>query len=39
MRCGTVALMHPTDVASAARGFASAPSKVPFYVAGGLLAC
>ena len=39
MRCGTVALMHPTDVASAAWVFASAPSKVPFYVAGGLLAC
>jgi hypothetical protein len=39
MRCGTRALMHPTDVASAAWVFASAPSKVPFYVAGGLLAC
>ena len=30
--------MHPTGVASAAWVFASAPSKVPFYVAGGLLA-
>jgi plastocyanin len=30
--------MHPTDVASAAWVFASATSKVPFYVAGGLLA-
>jgi hypothetical protein len=34
-----VAWTHPTDVASAAWGFASAPSKVPVYVAGGLLAC
>jgi hypothetical protein len=39
MRCGTRALMHPTDVASAAWVFASAPSKIRFYVAGGLLAC
>jgi plastocyanin len=31
--------MHPTGVASAAWVFASAPSKVPFYIAGGLLAC
>jgi plastocyanin len=32
--------MHPTGVASAAWVFASsAPSKVPFYVAGGALAC
>jgi plastocyanin len=31
--------MHPTGVASAASVFASAPNKVPFYVAGGLLAC
>jgi plastocyanin len=30
--------MHPTGVASAAWVFASAPSTVPFYVAGGLLA-
>jgi plastocyanin len=30
--------MHPTDVANAAWVFASAPSKVPFYLAGGLLA-
>lgn len=30
--------MHLTDVASAAWVFASAPSKVPFYVAGGVLA-
>jgi plastocyanin len=30
--------MHPTDVANAAWVFAAAPSKVPFYVAGGLLA-
>lgn len=30
--------MHPTDVASAAWVFATAPSKVPFYLAGGLLA-
>ena len=30
--------MHPNGVASAAWVFASAPSKVPFYVAGGLLA-
>jgi plastocyanin len=30
--------MHPTGVASAAWVFASAPSKVPFYLAGGLLA-
>lgn len=30
--------MHPTGVASAAWVFAAAPSKVPFYVAGGLLA-
>jgi plastocyanin len=30
--------MHPTGVASAAWVFASAPSKVPFYIAGGLLA-
>ena len=39
MRCGTVALMHPTDVASAAWVFASTLSTVSFYVAGGLLAC
>jgi plastocyanin len=31
--------MHPIGVASAAWVFASAPSKVPFYLAGGLLAC
>jgi plastocyanin len=31
--------MHPTDVASAAWVIAAAPSKVPFYVAGGVLAC
>ena len=31
--------MHPIGVASAAWVFASAPSRVPFYVAGGLLAC
>jgi plastocyanin len=30
--------MHPTGVASAAWVFASAPSKVPFYVSGGVLA-
>jgi plastocyanin len=30
--------MHPTSVADAAWVFASAPSKVPFYLAGGLLA-
>lgn len=30
--------MHPTGVASAVWVFASAPSKVPFYLAGGLLA-
>ena len=30
--------MHPTGVATAAWVFAAAPSKVPFYVAGGLLA-
>lgn len=30
--------MHPTDVANAAWVFAAAPSKVPFYVAGGVLA-
>jgi len=30
--------MHPTSVALAAWVFASAPSKVPFYLAGGLLA-
>lgn len=30
--------MHPMSVASAAWVFASAPSKVPFYVAGGVLA-
>jgi plastocyanin len=30
--------MHPTDVAGAAWVFATAPSKAPFYVAGGLLA-
>jgi plastocyanin len=30
--------MHPTGVATAAWVFASAPSKVPFYVAGGMLA-
>jgi hypothetical protein len=30
--------MHPTGVASAAWVFAAAPSKVPFYLAGGLLA-
>jgi plastocyanin len=30
--------MHPTNVATAAWVFASAPSKVPFYIAGGLLA-
>lgn len=30
--------MHPTGVASAAWVFAAAPSKVPFYVAGGVLA-
>src|SRR3954447_24555988 len=35
--CGTVAGMHPPRVASAAWVFASSPSKVPFYVAGGLL--
>jgi plastocyanin len=35
---GTLASMHPTGVASAAWVFASAPSKVPFYLAGGLLA-
>jgi plastocyanin len=31
--------MHPTGVASAAWVIAAAPSKAPFYVAGGLLAC
>jgi hypothetical protein len=31
--------MHPSRVASVAWLFASAPNKVPFYVAGGLLAC
>jgi plastocyanin len=30
--------MHPTGVARAVSVFATAPSKVPFYVAGGLLA-
>jgi plastocyanin len=30
--------MHPTGVATAAWVFASAPSKVPFYLAGGVLA-
>ena len=30
--------MHPRSVATAAWVFASAPSKVPFYIAGGLLA-
>ena len=30
--------MHPTGVATAAWVFASAPSKTPFYLAGGLLA-
>jgi plastocyanin len=35
---GTLPLMHPIGVASAAWVFASAPSKVPFYLAGGLLA-
>jgi uncharacterized cupredoxin-like copper-binding protein len=30
--------MHPTGVASAAWVFAAAPSKIPFYVAGGMLA-
>ena|SRR5947207_11009661 len=30
--------MHPTGVATAAWVFAAAPSKIPFYVAGGLLA-
>jgi plastocyanin len=35
---GTVGRMHPTGVASAALVFAAAPSKVPFYIAGGLLA-
>jgi plastocyanin len=30
--------MHPTGVANAAWVFASAPSKVPFYLSGGLLA-
>jgi plastocyanin len=30
--------MHPNGVASAAWVFAAAPSKVPFYIAGGLLA-
>ncbi len=30
--------MHPTGVANAAWVFAAAPSKVPFFVAGGLLA-
>jgi plastocyanin len=34
----TLASMHPTGVANAAWVFAAAPSKVPFYVAGGLLA-
>jgi plastocyanin len=37
-RGGTLAAMHPTGVASAAWVFASAPSKAPFYLAGGLLA-
>jgi plastocyanin len=31
--------MHPTGVTSAAWVIAAAPSKAPFYVAGGLLAC
>jgi plastocyanin len=31
--------MHPFGVAAAAWVFATAPSKVPFYVAAGLLAC
>jgi plastocyanin len=31
--------MHPTGVATAAWVFASAHSKTPFYLAGGLLAC
>jgi plastocyanin len=35
---GTLGAMHPTGVASAAWVFAAAPSKVPFYLAGGLLA-
>jgi plastocyanin len=35
---GTLGVMHPTGVASAAWVFAAAPSKVPFYLAGGLLA-
>jgi hypothetical protein len=35
---GTLGEMHPIGVASAAWVFASAPSKVPFYVAGGSLA-
>jgi plastocyanin len=34
----TLGAMHPTGVASAAWVFAAAPSKVPFYLAGGLLA-
>jgi plastocyanin len=38
IRGATLADMHPTGVANAAWVFASAPSKVPFYVAGGLLA-
>jgi plastocyanin len=35
---GTLAEMHPVGVARAASVIAAAPSKVPFYVAGGLLA-
>jgi plastocyanin len=34
---GTLGEMYPTGVASAAWLFASAPSKVPFYLVGGLL--
>jgi plastocyanin len=34
----TLAKMHPTGVARAVSVFATAPSKVPFYLAGGLLA-
>jgi plastocyanin len=36
---GTVAGMHAMGVASAAWVFAAAPSKFPFYVSGGVLAC
>lgn len=35
---GTLGDMHPMSVANAAWVFASAPSKVPFYLAGGALA-